>query len=49
MVETGEARKGAAVRLTFDAGGIPGWRRGFGHPAWERGPSPADAATAFPP
>jgi hypothetical protein len=47
MVEIGEARKGAAVRLTFDVGGIPGWRRLLGHPTWERGPSPTDAATAF--
>ncbi len=47
MVESGEARKGAVVRLTFDAGGTPGWRREPGHPAWKRGPSLTDAATAF--
>ncbi len=47
MVETSEARKGAAVRLTFDVGGITGWRRGPGHPVWKRSPSLTDAATAF--
>lgn len=47
MVEPGEVRKGAVVRPTFDAGGIPGWRRQLGHPAWERYPSPSEATAAF--
>jgi len=47
MVESGEARKGAVVRLTFDAGGIPGWRRELGHPTWKRGPSTTEATTAL--
>jgi len=46
-VESGEARKGAVVRSTFDAGGIPGWRKQLGHRAWKRCPSPEDATTAF--
>ena|SRR5213594_2066680 len=46
MVESGEARKGAVVRLTFDAGGTPGWRREPGHPTWKRGPSTTEATTA---
>jgi len=47
MVESGEARKGAVVRLTFDAGGTPGWRREPGHPTWKRGPSTTEATTAL--
>jgi len=38
-VETGEARKGAVVRSTSDAGGITGWRRWLGHLTWKECPS----------
>src|SRR5213080_3060468 len=47
MIESGEARKGAVVRSTFDAGGIPGWRKQLGHRAWKRCPSSGDAITAL--
>ena len=46
MAETGEARKGAAVRSTSDAGGITGWRRRLGHYVREECPFKADATTA---